>query len=153
MKVLIVRVLHSQKMKRVSELFRFAKRRLTAAQLSIIRGRKKKNTKLTEAEINDMADADIDGSVPGTCAPWFLTEAQRELFDQHCLQFAMPGDKPALRRIFRHMAFFKTYDWHIFSTEAGRFLVRSFLPTFGVPVQYVDLICEIFEMVEDIGML
>jgi hypothetical protein len=128
-----------QKINRVSELFRFAKKRLTAQELAVIRGRNTKNTKLTDSEIDIMADADIDGSVPGACAPWFLSEAQRELFDEHCLQFAMPGDKPALRRIFRHMAFFKTYDWHIFSTEAGRFLVRSYLPTLGVPAQYVDL--------------
>ena len=85
--------------------------------MALIRKNKKKNKDLTDAEMEIMNDADIDGSVPGATAKWFLTKAQQEAFDEHCLNFPMPGDKPSLRRTFRHLSFFKTYDWQIFTTE------------------------------------
>jgi hypothetical protein len=106
--------------------------------METIKLKKKKNKYLTDAELQAMGDADIDGSVPGASAPWYLTKEQQEAFDEHCLAFPMPGDKPALRRTFRHMAFFKTYDWQIFSTE-GKSLTTLILHAYSILRQEVSL--------------
>jgi hypothetical protein len=145
-------MLQTQVLKRVSKHFDFIKRRLTKAEMDALGMRKgKSRKKLTQAEIEALGDSYIDGSIPGQCAPWFLSVADRAIFDKLCRKFLMPTDKDGLRRPFRDGPWLKTENWMALCSEPGRFLLRKALPSADVPKEYIELFCAICEILEDIG--